>query len=54
MVVEPGRGETSLVGELRDRAELYDLLERARNLGLELVRADTGRESGSDRPPPLD
>jgi hypothetical protein len=39
--LEPGRpGETVLVGELRDSAELYGVIERLRDLGLELVRLE--------------
>jgi hypothetical protein len=53
MAVEPGAGETSFVGELRDQGELYDVLERVRNLGLELVRVDTSG-SGSDESSALD
>ena len=35
--VEPGRELTALVGEIRDQAHLYGVLDRIRNLGLELV-----------------
>jgi hypothetical protein len=40
MAVEPGLGETSLVGDVEDQAQLYGLLDRARDLGLELVRVE--------------
>ncbi len=36
-VLEPRRGQTVLVGEIRDQAHLYGVLERVRNLGLKLV-----------------
>lgn len=37
MALEPGIGETALVGDVRDQAHLYGLLDRLRDLGLELV-----------------
>jgi hypothetical protein len=37
MSVEPGAGTTALVGCVRDQAQLYGLLERIREFGLELV-----------------
>ena len=37
LVLEPGRELTVLVGEIRDQAHLYGVLELVRNLGLELV-----------------
>ena len=40
MAVEPGRGETALVGEIADQAQLFGLLDRVRNFGLELVRVE--------------
>jgi hypothetical protein len=40
-------GNTSLTGLIRDQAELYGLLDRIRNLGLELVSVQPG-------PPPPD
>jgi hypothetical protein len=40
MAVEPGRGETGLVGEIADQAQLFGLLDRVRNFGLELVRVE--------------
>ncbi len=35
--LEPATGHTVLVGEIRDQAHLYGVLERVRNLGLKLV-----------------
>ena len=37
LFMEPGRELTVLVGEIRDQAHLYGVLDRVRNLGLELV-----------------
>ena len=37
LALEPGRELTVLVGEIRDQAHLYGVLDRIRNLGLELV-----------------
>ena len=37
LTLEPGRELTALVGEIRDQAHLYGVLDRIRNLGLELV-----------------
>jgi hypothetical protein len=37
LALEPGRELTILVGEIRDQAHLYGVLDRVRNLGLELV-----------------
>lgn len=37
LALEPGRELTVLVGDIRDQAHLYGVLDRVRNLGLELV-----------------
>jgi len=37
LALEPGSEQTDLVGEIRDQAHLYGVLDRVRNLGLELV-----------------
>ena len=37
VTLEPGRGETSLHADLADQSELYGLLNRLRDLGIELV-----------------
>ncbi len=48
MALEPGPNQTVLVGEVRDQAQLYGLLDRLRDFGIELVAvqpdgtADTG------------
>jgi hypothetical protein len=42
MAIEPGgRGETVLVGELADQGQLYGLLDRLRDFGLELLRVES-------------
>ena len=49
MALEPGPNQTVLVGEVRDQAQLYGLLDRLRDFGIELVAvepdgaADAGR-----------
>ena len=48
MTLEPAPGQTVLVGEIRDQAELYSVLDRVRSLGLELVSVEpspTGQAS---------
>jgi hypothetical protein len=40
MRVEPGDGTTALVGEVKDQAALYGLLNRLRDFGLELVELE--------------
>ena len=37
MALEHGPGQTALVGDVRDQTQLYGLLDRLRDLGLELV-----------------
>jgi len=40
MTLEPGRGQTVLVGEIRDQAHLYGLLDRFRDFGIELLAVE--------------
>ena len=40
MMLEPGRGQTVLVGEVRDQAHLYGLLDRLRDFGIELLAVE--------------
>ena len=40
MSVEPGQGMTVFVGKVRDQAELYGLLNRLRDFGLDLVQVE--------------
>ena len=48
MSLESGPNQTVLVGEVRDQAQLYGLLDRLRDFGIELIAveqagaADTG------------
>ena len=37
MRLEPGATETMFIGEIRDQSQLYGLLDRVRDVGLELV-----------------
>lgn len=38
--LEPGTEQSVLVGEIRDQAQLYGVLDRVRDLGLELVSVE--------------
>ena len=38
--LEPGNEYSVLAGEIRDQAHLYGILDRVRDLGLELVSAE--------------
>jgi hypothetical protein len=40
MALESGPGQTVLVGEVRDQAQLYGLLDRLRDFGIELVAVE--------------
>jgi len=40
MEIEQGTDKTVLVGNVRDQAELYGLLNRLRDFGLDLVRVE--------------
>ena len=57
MVLEAGPNQTVLVGEIRDQAQLYGLLDRLRDFGIDLVAvepadtADTGSEHSSPSSP---
>jgi hypothetical protein len=50
MVLEPGQGNTVLVGEIRDQAHLYGLLDRLRDFGIDLVAVEP--EVGSSHSEP--
>jgi hypothetical protein len=39
--VQPGIGQTTLVGEIRDQSHLYGVLDRVRGLGLDLMSVET-------------
>jgi hypothetical protein len=47
MKLEAGDGETAIVGEVRDQAQLYGILDRIRDLGLELVSVRRGQDRGN-------
>ena len=40
MALEPGAGQTALVGDILDQSHLYGVLDKIRNLGLELVSVE--------------
>lgn len=42
VTLEPGDGTTTLIGNVADQAQLYGVLERVRDFGLELVRVEVG------------
>jgi hypothetical protein len=46
MSLEPGPNQTVLVGEVRDQAQLYGLLDRLRDFGIELIAVESA--SGAD------
>jgi len=54
MALETGSNQTVLVGEVRDQAQLYGLLDRLRDFGIELIAvqpADTpGTSAGRCQP----
>ena len=53
MALEPGQDQTVLVGEIRDQAHLYGLLDRLRDFGIDLVAvepADIPARSSATRP----
>ena len=45
MSLEPGVAFTALVGHVRDQSQLFGLLDRVRDLGLELVCVQPRSES---------
>lgn len=45
MSLEPGVAHTALIGEVRDQSQLFGLLDRVRDLGLELVCVQPRSES---------
>ena len=40
MVLEPRQDQTVLVGEIRDQAHLYGLLDRLRDFGIDLIAVE--------------
>jgi hypothetical protein len=54
MTLEHGPNQTVLVGTVRDQAQLYGLLDRVRDLGIELLAVEpvmTAGPGGCRRPP---
>jgi hypothetical protein len=47
MTLEPRPGQTALVGVVGDQAHLYGVLNRLRDLGIELVSVNS--EEGAER-----
>ena len=45
MTLEPGVAHTALIGQVRDQSQLFGLLDRVRDLGLELVSVRPRSES---------
>ena len=50
MVLETGQGQSVLIGEVRDQAHLYGLLDQLRDFGIDLVAVEP--EADSLRPGP--
>ena len=48
MVLETGQGQSVLIGEVRDQAHLYGLLDQLRDFGIDLVAVEP--EAGSYTP----
>ena len=40
MALKPGPGQTVLVGEVRDQAHMYGLLDQLRDFGIELLAVE--------------
>jgi len=51
MTLEPGPNRTVLVGDVRDQAHLYGLLDRLRDFGIELLAVESAG-SGESCPEP--
>ena len=51
MTLTRKEGQTLLVGQVRDQAELQGLLQRIADLGLTLLSARTTDENGGEREP---
>jgi hypothetical protein len=55
MALEPGRQQTVLVGNIRDQAHLYGLLDRLRDSGIDLLAVEpVGARDGSPEAGPPD
>ena len=51
MALEPGPNQTVLVGDVRDQAHLYGLLDRLREFGIELLAVEPAGASDISREP---
>ncbi len=51
MALEPGPNQTVLVGDVRDQAHLYGLLDRLREFGIELLAVEPAGASDVSREP---
>ena len=49
MALEPGADQTVLVGDVRDQAHLFGLLDRLRDFGIELVAVEPAGPAGAGR-----
>ena len=49
MALEHGPNQTVLTGEVRDQAQLYGLLDRLRDFGIELVAVEPDGAADADR-----
>jgi hypothetical protein len=56
MALEAGPNQTVLVGEVRDQAQLYGMLDRLRDFGIELVAVEPAGTADTDtgNSPPRD
>ena len=45
MVLEPGQGQSILIGEVRDQAHLYGRLDQLRDFGIDLVAVEPEADS---------
>jgi hypothetical protein len=50
MMLESGHNQTVLVGEIRDQAHLYGLLDRLRDFGIDLVAVEPEVDSARSGP----
>jgi hypothetical protein len=51
MALEPGPNQTVLIGEVRDQAHLFGLLDRLRDFGIELLAVQPAGPADADADP---
>ena len=51
MTLHGGAVNTVFTGEVKDQSQLYGLLDRLRDLGLELISVQPETAAGGDNPP---